>query len=267
MTATLLDLLQRIAARGERAFVAGRRAELSAAAFAGRAEHIAGGLAALGLRRGDRVAAALEHDVDLAVLPFACAWLGAIAVPINPRLKDAQIRQVVDDADAALVWTSARRLVGIEDRDAAFGRRPIALCDDSPPPGCVALPDVTAPAPRPLAADDPAILLYTSGSTGRPKGIVQSQRSLCDGARIVAGYLGLSEDDHLLAVLPLSFDYGLNQILSAGYVGARVSMLQYLHAGEVVRALRERACSGLAGVPELWVDVIAALRRDGAAPR
>ena len=75
----------------------------------------------------------------------------------------------------------------------------------------------------PPSAADPAALaaiLYTSGSTGRPKGVMLSHANMWLGAQSVADYLALTPEDRTLAVLPLSFDYGQNQLLSSWYAGA-----------------------------------------------
>ena len=67
--------------------------------------------------------------------------------------------------------------------------------------------------------DDLAALLYTSGSTGRPKGVMLSHANMWLGAVSVAHYLRLTPEDRVLAVLPLSFDYGQNQLLSTWAAG------------------------------------------------
>jgi long-subunit acyl-CoA synthetase (AMP-forming) len=60
--------------------------------------------------------------------------------------------------------------------------------------------------------NDMAAIIYTSGSTGKPKGVILSHRNLIAGAESVATYLHNHSDDRVLTVLPLSFDYGLNQL-------------------------------------------------------
>jgi acyl-CoA synthetase (AMP-forming)/AMP-acid ligase II len=261
----LLGLLERVAARpvGE-PFLAGRSGVLDGPAFAARAAAIAAGMRAAGVHAGDRAVACLEHDVDLAVFPFACARLGALSVLVNPRLKADQVRHIVEDADAGLVLISGARHTGLGvPASEVAGGRPVR-----------SLGRIEGVAP--LELDAPAVgaapdtggattILYTSGSTGRAKGIVQSGRSLVDGARIVAGYLGLGASDHVLGVLPLSFDYGLNQVLASAFAGSRITLKSYLFAPEVVRTLRELRCTGLAGVPELWVDVVDALEKGAVA--
>jgi len=103
-----------------------------------------------------------------------------------------------------------------------------------------------------------AALLYTSGSTGRPKGVMLSHANMWLGAVAVADYLRLSPDDRVLAVLPLSFDYGQNQLFSAWAAGASVVPLDYLAARDVIRAVERHQISTLAGVPPLWVQLIEA---------
>ncbi|MBK8976674.1 MAG: AMP-binding protein [Planctomycetes bacterium] len=252
---TLVTLLQRVAERGARAFLRHGDREWSAAEFAERARWLAGRLHAVGVGRGDRVACWLEKGLDDAVAPFAAAWLGAISVIVNPRLKAPQVRHVCDDSEAAACVTSAGKLLAAGDPGAAFGGRRAVVVDE--------LDGAAADAPEPAVVEpgEPATLLYTSGSTGRPKGIVQSHRSLCDGARIVSGYLGLTAADHVLATLPSSFDYGLNQLLGAAWVGCRVTVHTFFTARELVRRAASVRATGLAGVPELWVGFVDAVQR------
>jgi acyl-CoA synthetase (AMP-forming)/AMP-acid ligase II len=101
-------------------------------------------------------------------------------------------------------------------------------------------------------------LLYTSGSTGRPKGVMLSHANLWLGAVSVAHYLGLTPEDRVLGVLPLAFDYGQSQLLSAWAAGASVVPIEYLTAKDVIRAVEAHGITTLAGVPPLWVQLIEA---------
>src|SRR5690606_9903450 len=85
-----------------------------------------------------------------------------------------------------------------------------------------------------------------------------SHANLWLGAVSVAYYLRLAPDDRLLAVLPFSFDYGQNQLLSAWAAGASVVPLEYLTPRDVIRMVEEHQISTLAGVPPLWVQLIEA---------
>ncbi|MDB5692897.1 MAG: acyl-CoA ligase (AMP-forming), exosortase system-associated, partial [Alphaproteobacteria bacterium] len=106
--------------------------------------------------------------------------------------------------------------------------------------------------------DSLAALLYTSGSTGRPKGVMLSHANLWLGAISVAHYLRVTPEDRTLAVLPFSFDYGQNQLLSSWAAGACVVPLEYLAARDVIRAVEEQGITILAGVPPLWVQLVEA---------
>jgi acyl-CoA ligase (AMP-forming) (exosortase A-associated) len=110
----------------------------------------------------------------------------------------------------------------------------------------------------PSEADPQALvaILYTSGSTGRPKGVMLSHANLWLGAVSVAHYLALERDDVVLAVLPLSFDYGQNQLLSAWYAGASAVPLDYLTPRDVTKACARHRVTTLAAVPPLWVQLV-----------
>src|SRR3546814_199550 len=85
-----------------------------------------------------------------------------------------------------------------------------------------------------------------------------SHANLWLGAESVASYLKLAADDRVLGVLPLSFDYGQNQLLSSWYAGAAVAPLDYLTARDVVKAVARHGITTLAGVPPLWVQLVEA---------
>jgi acyl-coenzyme A synthetase/AMP-(fatty) acid ligase len=250
MERTLGGMLAMVAARGQRPFAADPAGALDSAAFAAAAERLAHALSAAGAGPGDRVLLALEHGIGQAVGIFAVALAGAISVVAHPRLRDAQVRHLVTDSGARCAVLSPARATGFVDAGAVFA-------------GCrVLAPDASAPAvPLPVARPgEPATILYTSGSTGAPKGIVQSHRNLVDGAEIVAGYLGLRPEDRLLGVVPLSFDYGLNQLLDAAWIGALITFHPFLSAGELLAQVADRGATVLAGVPSLWHAIAAALR-------
>lgn len=112
--------------------------------------------------------------------------------------------------------------------------------------------------PSDADSDGLAAILYTSGSTGRPKGVMLSHANLWLGAISVAHYLKLEPEDRVLGVLPLSFDYGQNQLFSTWAAGASVAPLDYLVARDVVKAVERVGATTLAGVPPLWVQLLEA---------
>lgn len=214
---------------------------------------LAAALRGRGLDAGDRVASWLPKSRLTALLPLACARAGLVHVPANPLLKRLQVAHILADSGARLLFTGAARLATLEPGDlppgcdAALEEETEAMLDaaDALPPSCA-------------QPDDLAALLYTSGSTGSPKGVMLSHANLWLGAVSVASYLRLAPVDRVLAVLPFSFDYGQNQLLSAWAAGAVAVPIEYLSARDVVRAVERHAITTLAGVPPLWVQLVEA---------
>jgi len=203
-------------------------------------------LLAQGLEPGDSVASWMGKTMLACVLPLAAARAGLVHVPINPILRRAQAAHILADSGAKLLIANAGRLDSLEPGDLA-GSSPVAL-EAWLAPGPALGPSDHGP--NALAA-----LFYTSGSTGRPKGVMLSHANLWLGAISVAHYLGLKPDDRTLAVLPLAFDYGQNQLLSAWASGSCAIGFDYLLPRDVVRAVERHDVTVLAGVPPLWLQI------------
>ena len=204
-----------------------------------------------GLVAGDRIATWLPKTVQACIMPLAAARAGLVHVPINPLLKRAQVAHILADSGARMLITSKGRADTLEAGDC--------------PQSCVlwfeeaVRTDIESAAPLPLSAHDPdmlAAILYTSGSTGKPKGVMLSHANMWLGAISVAHYLALTPADRVLGVLPLSFDYGQNQLLSAWAAGAAAVPLDYLLAKDVAKAVERYQITTLAGVPPLWMQLL-----------
>jgi acyl-CoA ligase (AMP-forming) (exosortase A-associated) len=212
---------------------------------------LAAALRAKGLGQGDRVASWLPKTRMTSLLPLACARAGLVHVPLNPLLKRAQVAHILADSGAGLLISGKARL-------ATLGEGDLNCPAVEEEEGAAMLAGADGLAPSSANPDDLAALLYTSGSTGRPKGVMLSQSNLWLGAVSVAYYLDLTPADTVLGVLPLSFDYGQNQLLSSWAAGACAVPIEYLTARDVIRAIERHDVTTLAGVPPLWVQLIEA---------
>ncbi len=209
-------------------------------------------LRAQGCAVGDRVASWAGKGLLSVLMPLAAARAGLIHVPINPQLKGAQAVYILKDSGARVCVANKARL------DALGGDKPedCALMDEAEVVAALdAVTDFLPPSPANTDLDALAALLYTSGSTGRPKGVMLSHANLSLGAVSVAQYLKMDASDRTLAVLPLSFDYGQNQLLSTWFAGGSVVPLDYLTPRDVVKACAKYQITTLAGVPPLWVQL------------
>lgn len=122
----------------------------------------------------------------------------------------------------------------------------------------VARPNVPEP---PLLPDDPrrvGCCLFTSGSTGKPKGVLIGERDLTARAWAEAQWYQLNEKDVLLNILPFSFDVGLNQVLSAMFVGCSLVLLNSWLPADILDAVSERQVTGISAVPSIWLDFLKA---------
>jgi len=218
----------------------------------------------IGIKPGDRVAIFLENRPETVIGVLAAAAVGALFVPINPLLKVAQARYVLAHSGAGCIVSSAARLRTLLPALGEEGSGIHVVCIDEPPPGtelgtrlhltrdCPACDDAVLSS---SIDDDAAAILYTSGSTGRPKGVLLSHRSLVQGAFAVASYLRLTGDDRVLCAIPLSFDAGINQVMSTLVCGGTAVLHNYTRAVELARCCEAFAITGMTGVPPFWIDV------------
>lgn len=213
---------------------------------------LAGWLAVEVPEKGARIASWAAKGEMTCLLPLAAARAGLVHVPINPLLKHTQVAHILADSGAVMLIANQARLASLGEGDIPKRCRTVEEAE------AWHRAETLGSSLPPCAADpaDLVAILYTSGSTGKPKGVMLSHANLWLGAVSVANYLGLDADDVVLGVLPLSFDYGQNQLLSAWRAGASVVPLDYLTARDVVKACERHGITTLAAVPPLWVQLV-----------
>ncbi|MBZ9611752.1 acyl-CoA ligase (AMP-forming), exosortase A system-associated [Rheinheimera maricola] len=265
MTKNLHDIVTHAAATfPERIALHYKAAALSYAELAQHTLSTAIRLQSVDIQRFDRVAVYLPKQFETVVSLFACSMAGAVFVPINPALKAAQVAHILQDCNVRLLITSKDRLASLEAELHLCSDLHSVLLTDSDETHSLAHIQVRPYqqiCSNPLqhyahATDqDMAAILYTSGSTGKPKGVVLSHRNMLVGAQSVSSYLANSSQDVILALLPLSFDYGLSQLTTAFLTGASVVLLDFFLVQDVVRAVQRHGVTGIAAVPPLWAQL------------
>jgi acyl-CoA ligase (AMP-forming) (exosortase A-associated) len=229
-------------------------------------DRVATGLLALNLARSERVATFLEKRPETVQAFFGTSLAGGVFVPVNPLLKAEQVAYILRDCNVRILITSSDRMhllanalkecpdlhtvILVDFRITEFDANKLRIVDWR-----LLTSHHVRLKPHRVVDIDVAAILYTSGSTGKPKGVVLSHRNLVAGARSVAQYLQSEPTDRVLSVLPLSFDYGLNQLNTTFLVGGMAVLMNYLLPRDVITMVAREQITGLAAVPPLWVQL------------
>lgn len=241
--------------------------QLNYGELAGAIEQVARGLVHIGLAKQERVAVYLPKRPETVQSFFGTSLAGGVFVPLNPLLKDEQVRYILSDCNVRVLITTKERVAFLSgvlsnchdlqtiiviDTDNVdglenYGKTVITWNDFINNASSIAL--------HKTIDTDMASILYTSGSTGKPKGVVLSQLNMVTGAKSVSQYLKNTSEDRLLAVLPFSFDYGFSQLSTAFYKGASTILMDYLMPRDVIKSIIKNGVTGLAAVPPLWIQL------------
>ncbi len=189
--------------------------------LAGRVTAVAAGLAAHGVRPGDRVALLSENRPEWALADLAILSAGAVTVPLYPNATVEQVRFILGHAEVSLcICSTGEQLAKVAEAFADLEALTRVVCFD--------LPDEMPPFARPLSwledplhhqhlpdlercadaagrgADDAASIIYTSGTTGEPKGVVLTHRNFLANVESGLAAIPVHDTDVCLSFLPLS---------------------------------------------------------------
>jgi len=215
----------------------GRVAGLTRAQLRQRSGAIAGGLAGLGVRRGDRLGIYAGNSVEWILAYLGGQRLGAVMVPFNPAYRSAEVEHIVSDSDPVAVIADAERRSLVEPL-----RRVVALEE---------LPLDEPPAAPGLEPESPAVIIYTSGTTGRPKGALLDHGNLLSQARGAIEAWRWTAADHLVHALPLFHLHGLGMGLHGSLLtGSEMTLISF--EPEAVVAALKGGATMFFGVPAMY---------------
>lgn len=159
-------------------------------------------LTALGIKKGDVISLLMPNSAEYIIAYFACFKLGALAGPVNSLLKSEETAYVLANSEARALLVGSEFLSRVESvRGELPDLRHVIVFDDE----ATATASFTEGQRQDVSISktDEAIIIYTSGTTGKPKGCLLTHGNLIANARQIAGWLGFTEQDRLLTVMPL----------------------------------------------------------------
>ena len=228
---------------GRPAFVFGAEVA-SYGELAGRVRGAAEAYVRLGISPGDRVLILLRDSPRYAVAWLGAVWCGAVAIGLNTKLGEADLRYVAEDSAARLLVSEPglSRELGVASADI----------------GTIDRGAGDAEAHRGLA-ERPAFWLYSSGTTGRPKGVMHAHRAILSSGQAQREALGLVETDRVLATSKLFFAYALEHGLLGplSFGGCSILNADWAEPEAVVELVARESPTAFFSVPSFYRALLA----------
>jgi long-chain acyl-CoA synthetase len=251
-------------------------------AIISRVRAVALGLSALGIRKGDRVALLSENRPDWSVVDLAILSLGAVNVPIYTTQAPEQVRFILEDSGARVLFVSGKKVYrharpGVEpveslervvffDTDAAPAAKGSMTLFELEQKGAEfdrAEPEVFDRVLKEVGAEDLATIIYTSGTTGEPKGVMLTHAAFVSNVLSITSALPIHSTDVALSVLPLSHIFERTVFYVFCWNGVSVA---YAPSFDVVgEYLREVRPTIMTAVPRLFEKVFHKIVKKGTA--
>jgi len=247
-----------------------------------RVRAVALGLSALGVRKGDRVALLSENRPDWSVVDLAILSLGAVNVPIYTTQAPEQVRFILEDSGARVLFVSGRKVFrharpGVEpvasleqviffDTDAATAHEGALTLFDLEQRGAEldsAEPEVFERLLNSVGPEDLATIIYTSGTTGEPKGVMLAHSAFASNMLSISSALPICSTDVALSVLQLSHIFERTVFYVFCRNGVSVAYApSFDMVGEYLREVRPTI---MTAVPRLFEKVFHRIVKKGTA--
>ncbi|WP_036594116.1 AMP-binding protein, partial [Ottowia thiooxydans] len=227
----------------------------------------AAALAAIGVKRGDRVVLLAGNRTEVLVLLGATAWLGAILVPLNLRLSPAEMAQQSRDATPVLAVVDAECTASWQAAwpDGMPGVLKVVLGSATWPVQVYAGPPAAAPVQRDDAPELGVLMLYTAAVEGHARGAVLAQSQLMASAEQIGRVWSLSEQDRWLGVLPLFHAAGIGLALVLLGAGGTCVLLPRFDPVAAVAAVDEHQITVCATFAPMLGAMLDAAQAGGAS--
>lgn len=240
------------------------------------AERLAAYLVISGIKKGDRVAISMENSWQTVVSIYGATLSGAVFLVINPQTKADKLGYIINDSGAKILISSSllknelqsalKDALPIQEVILAGDEKQINVTDPTFRLSNferIITGDIEATYMPSIIPNDLAALIYTSGSTGFPKGVMMTHQSMVFTSWSLIEYLRLSEEDRIMLLLPLAFDYGLYQLLMAITVGGTLIIEQsFIFPASIYRNIEKYKPTVFPGVPTIYAMMIASAKEN-----
>lgn len=229
----------------------------------GTIEAVAGEMARLGIRPGDRVMVVGENSISAIILMYAASRLDAWAVMTSARLGSHELNSIESDCKPRRILYT--HMVSTEAEAAACRRA--AEVEVLTGIGKIKVSELKADSVPEKVYRDPArqvaVLIYTTGTTGRPKGVMLSHRNLCFVAARGKRTNTLFPDDTTLCVMPISHSYGLTLMQGMLFAGGHLRIMPRFSLSQAIEAVASGRLTIFNAVPALLSRIVAHVDKEG----
>jgi long-chain acyl-CoA synthetase len=220
---------------------------------------LARGFKEIGLKRNDRVVIYLDNCPETIASMYAILVADGIFVVVNDQVKYKKLTYIINNCEAAYCLTALRHIknpdiISSLQKDCPSLRNVLFI--DEPPVEGISIHQFNSCSYEPVESKnidiDIAGIIYTSGSTGFPKGVTMTHLNMVSAIRSITTYLRNTERDILLNVLPLSFDYGLYQVLMCYYFGGTLVLQRdMVYIYKTIEVLQNEKVTGFPIIPTI----------------
>lgn len=234
-------------------------------------DHLAAALQSIQVRRQDRIVILLDNSSETVISLYGILKAGGVFIILAGSVKGAKLRYILENSEADVLITHTNKAGVVADALDQIQREIKTIWigpKDKIPSGLkqnsISWDEIFSSLSDTIGEDekdsrlprcidlDLATLIYTSGSTGEPKGVMSTHHNMISAARSIIQYIGNQRDDVILNALPLSFDYGLYQVIMAVMFGGTVVLKpSFIYLHNILTRITEEKVTGFPIVPTM----------------